>query len=258
MTCAGEFQVMVNNTYVGYGNTKDEALANLLDRIAEGGEATLGCRQRKCDGGDVCEPSVDLEDVENGRVVRYGRSGGRWKAFLFGRNQPALSALIPAYCSCAPPAEDDKGAVFHKLASTPGAISLRVGGARVDIDDHIPGERCVEGQVTGTARNIPPVTNPNKAAAEKAVLDAGRAAAIADAQSKCNEGKCTDKNANCTLVKILEATNILSTPSRDPNGAIIWTCHLISFDVLGVCVCQNGGGEKEQGSQWQTGTSRKY
>ena len=252
MVCAGEFVVSVDKSYIGYGATKDDALQDLLDRIAAGDPNSLRCHEESCDDGHDCVPSVDLEDVENGRIVRYGRAGGRWKSFLFGRNQGTANAQIPVYCSCVPALEEDGDASFKTIAVAPKSVAvrpvkaMRAGSAKLDIDDHILGERCVDGLVGGTARNIAPVTDPDKTAAEQAVLTAARAAALADAQLRCDAGSCTDTDDVCTFVKILEGSSISTTPSRDPRGNIVWTCRLVSFEVIGVCICKASDGEKEK------------
>lgn len=92
--------------------------------------------------------------------------------------------------------------------------------------------------ITGTAGNVPPVTDPNKQTAEQAVRQAARASATADAQSKCNQGKCGASDETCTFVQTFEAGSFTSSPGRDPNGNLVWTCSVVSFQVFGVCVCR--------------------
>lgn len=285
MACRAETTVLIDNRFVGFGKTRDDALADLLDRIAEEGEArSLDCRTRTCDGdgGGSCQPSVDLEDVENGRMVRYGRAGRFWKAFLFGRNQPGVNAQIPVYCSCAPAAEDDGGVSLRDIPGVPNLASLEIPGRpdraslsvaatpslanltvpaspglgnlgvpagsnlanlrpdriALGIGQLVPGQVCVNGQIIGTARNVPPVTDPDEPTAKEAVRQAALGSAIQDAQSRCNRGTCNSPDEKCTFVKTFEAGSFTSTPGRDPNGNLVWTCAVVSFQVFGVCVCQ--------------------
>lgn len=239
--CDGNRQVSVDNSFVGAGATKEAALADLMDRIAEAGEGELKCRAATCPAGCSCEPYVEENDVAS--HVRYGRARRRWTARFFGPGQGAQNHLVRVYCTCVPQVAEAGDAQF--LIASAFAPGMAAGGPRgapkkllLGIDDHVPGKRCVEGLVTGTARNVAPVTDPDKAAAERAVLTAGRASAIADAQSKCDAGRCDPKDGECTFVKILEGSSITSTPSRDPAGNIVWTCTLVSFEVLGPCICR--------------------
>ncbi len=248
MACTGERTVRVNNSFVGFGTTKDEALADLLDRIAEAAEGEgLNCRRETCEAG-TCQPSVDLEDLENGRTVRYGRAGGSWKAFVFGRNQGGLSANVPAYCSCAPAQEDGEGVVFQDISDLAtlasfradaglGLESLRARRAALASAQFAAGQRCGPGMVTGIARNVK-ATKPKKEDAEAEAKNAARASAAADAQTKCAKATCSGRGQACTFDQTFEAIASMSTASRDPNGNIVWTCTVSLCQVFGVCVCK--------------------
>jgi hypothetical protein len=133
-------------------------------------------------------------------------------------------------------------------------VEVLKGGITKDGSEHIPGERCVEGLVKGVAKGVAPVTNPKKEIAEEAVKAAGRASAIADAQTSCDKGSCGEKGAKCTFVKMIEASSVNSTPARDPQGVIQWTARLVTFEVIGPCVCEKPKKDEQPESQMREGT----
>lgn len=105
-------------------------------------------------------------------------------------------------------------------------------------DDFISDQCCVDGIVTAKAGKVKPVTDLDKTTAEKAVREAGRKSAIANAESKCNSRTCPDKDSTCTFAKKLEAVSITSVPSFDSQGRVVWTATLEQFQVIGSCVCE--------------------
>jgi hypothetical protein len=120
-----------------------------------------------------------------------------------------------------------------------------------DGSEHIPGERCVDGLVKGIAKGVLPVTDPNKLVAESAVKAAGRASALADAQTNCDKGECKNDGNKCKFVKMMEGSSVTSAPSRDPQGVIQWTATLVSFEVIGPCVCQEPKKDERDGNSEQ-------
>src|SRR4051812_20189889 len=111
-------------------------------------------------------------------------------------------------------------------------VEVLRGQIEKDGSEHIPGERCVEGLVNGVAQGVAPVTNPNQKRAEGAVKASARASAIADAQTKCDQGSCKEKGAKCKFVKMIGASSIPSRPAADAQGVIQWTATLVSFEVI--------------------------
>ena len=99
---------------------------------------------------------------------------------------------------------------------------------------------CGPGAARGIARNVPPVTLPDKKAAEAAVRSAAIDLAVADAQKKCDKGRCEGDGMRCTFVPREQEIVIQSTPSRAPNGGILWTAQVTRARISGVCLCQVG------------------
>ncbi len=99
--CSGTSTVNVDNTFIGYGDTKEKAKANLMDKIAKKGEADAHCSNGTCTGeGLSCQGAVDESEMN---ATKYARAGGSWLAFLKGHNDVGVAA-VKVHCACAPSA----------------------------------------------------------------------------------------------------------------------------------------------------------
>ena len=106
-SCPGAARtIQVDNTYIGYGCTRDAAADDFFDRVLDAINAEAGCEGKDCKTG-VCAPElIDnpmpiLDQLQYRRVRIRACTGAGWKCFLFAENQ-TQNQNFSGRCTCVP------------------------------------------------------------------------------------------------------------------------------------------------------------